>query len=49
METIYQSIVMACLIILSACAITFPILFLAQLKKLRKELIEALNDRHDEQ
>lgn len=44
METIYQSIVMACLIILSACAVTFPILFLIQFKKFWRELIDALNN-----
>ena len=44
MEIIYQSIMMAWLIILSACAVTFPILFLIQLKKFRKELIDAINN-----
>ncbi len=45
METIYQTTVIACLAILCACAITFPILFLVQFKKFRHELIDALDNR----
>lgn len=47
MDIIYQLVVMACLLILSACAVIFPILFLIQFKKLRNELIDTINNHED--
>lgn len=47
MEIIYQSIMMACMLLLVACAIVFPILFLVQFKQFRKEIIEALNKKKE--
>ena len=42
MEIVFESIVIACLVCLAACAIVFPILFLVQFSRFRKEVTAAM-------
>ncbi|MDD6468270.1 MAG: hypothetical protein PUF50_08870 [Erysipelotrichaceae bacterium] len=44
MDVVYQAVMMGCMVTLTACAIVFPILFLCQNRKFRKELIQSLMD-----
>lgn len=44
MELINQTLMMAFLAIMAACAVTFPILFLVQRRRQHKELIRTLKE-----
>lgn len=44
MDVVFQAVMMGCMVILSACAIVFPILFLCQKRKFRKELLKTLRE-----
>ena len=41
MDIVFQSIVMAALVILAACAVVFPVLFLVQFHGFRKDFQKA--------
>lgn len=44
MELINQTLIMAFLVIIAACAVTFPILFLVQRNRQHKDLIRTLKE-----
>lgn len=48
MDVVFQSIMIGCLVILSACAIVFPTLFLVQFSHFRKEIKNGLTQMNQQ-